>query len=194
MLAMAAAAPSAAQDPPPAVPAALQENSKPWAEARDRHHAAQVAAATALAHPPKGEPAPNANQVLSEAIAARESAALDMERALLDHHAVRDEIARQWMLGLRCVLEMQPANLAELLRDVPPSEIVVQSLRELEDRTEAAEGQAAKAGRETWALANALANVIQGRKAGASGNERRDAATGEEFAPRQAAAPLRQAG
>ena len=36
MLAMAAAAPSAAQDPPPAVPAALQENSEPWAEARER--------------------------------------------------------------------------------------------------------------------------------------------------------------
>lgn len=124
-------------------------------------------------------------------VMARCAAELDRDAAAADFTAVREEQARQWLAGLRAVLATQPANLAELLRDVPPSEVVVQSLRELEDRTEAAEGQAAKAGRETWALANALAEVIQGRQAGAS-NERREAGTCEESAPRQDSAPARR--
>lgn len=165
-----------------------------WADARDRHHAAQVALATAAATDHEGNPAWSAAEVRRAAINDRERAALDMEQALLDHWEARQEVSRQWLTGLRMTLELQPANLAELLRDVPPSEIVVQSLRELEDRTEAAEGQAAKAGRETWALANALADVIQGRQTGASGDERREAGTGEEPAPRETPQAQRRAG
>lgn len=126
-------------------------------------------------------------------VMARCAAELDRDTAAADFTAVREEMARQWLAGLRAVLATQPANLAELLRDVPPSEIVAQSLRELEDRTEAAEDRAAKAGRETWALANALADVIRGRQAGAA-DERREARTGEESASREAGARHREAG
>jgi hypothetical protein len=148
----------------------LQSAALRFADADKRLHAAQVAGDTP----------------------ARLAAELDRETALRHWSDLREEVARQWLLGLRMVLATQPTNLAELLRDVPPSEVVVQSLRELEDRTEAAEGQAAKAGRETWALANALADVIQGRQAGASGDERREAGIGEESAPRQDSAPARR--
>jgi hypothetical protein len=94
-----------------------------WAEADRRHHAAAVA----------GD------------VSARERAALDRDIALTDRAELRQEMARQWLAGLRAAVEVYgPATIAELLGGLPPAETVVEAIGELEDRVDAAEDAVVK--------------------------------------------------
>lgn len=43
------------------------------------------------------------------------AAELDREAAANDWHAVREEVARQWVFGLRAALELNPESVRELL-------------------------------------------------------------------------------
>lgn len=46
---------------------------------------------------------------------ARLAAELDRETALRDWQSVREEVARQWVFGLRAALELNPESVRELL-------------------------------------------------------------------------------
>jgi hypothetical protein len=88
-----------------------------WADARDRHHAATVA----------GD------------VNAREDAAADRWRAEQDHARVRDEVARQWLAGMRAAIELYgPAFLSEWA-ELPPPAVFVSAVQDLEERVDAAE-------------------------------------------------------
>lgn len=115
-------------------------------DARKRLHAAQVVFGIACARVKAGEPA---QAELSQAIDERNRAELDLETALVDHHTVRDEMSRQWLAGLRAVLDLEPTALAGLLGDLPVAPAVAEALGELEDRIDAAE--------------DAVVNLEQGR-------------------------------
>lgn len=46
---------------------------------------------------------------------ARMMAELDRESAQCDWHSVREEVARQWVFGLRAALDLNPESVRELL-------------------------------------------------------------------------------
>lgn len=61
-----------------------------------------------------------ADQLLQAASVAGDAngklaAELDRETALRDWHTVREEVARQWVFGLRAALELNPESVRELL-------------------------------------------------------------------------------
>ncbi len=75
---------------------------------------------------------------------AKARAELDRAEAQGEWLAVKEELARLWLAGLRAVLEQRPGELAELLAAMPPSDAAVRELREIEDRVDAAENYVVK--------------------------------------------------
>lgn len=112
--------------------------------ARQRLQAAGVLAGTVdtekVRHP-EGE--------RSRALQEKLRAEFDLEGALADWRAVKAEMALQFLAGLRAAIEHEPTALRELLAQLPAAETVVEAIRELEDRVDAAE--------------DAVVNLEQGR-------------------------------
>jgi hypothetical protein len=48
-------------------------------------------------------------------VGAKAAAELDRETALRDWQGVREEVARQWVFGLRAALDLNPESVRELL-------------------------------------------------------------------------------
>jgi hypothetical protein len=79
------------------------------------------------------------------------AAALDREKAIGDFFTVREEMARQWMAGLRAAVERYgPTAIAELLDGLPPAETVKEAIGELEDRVDAVENSIARSIANRW--------------------------------------------
>lgn len=72
-------------------------------------------------------------------LTARMGAELDRAAAVSDFHAVKDDIALQWLAGLREAIQRYPVATGAALADLPPAAPVAAALDELEDRVDAVE-------------------------------------------------------
>jgi hypothetical protein len=69
----------------------------------------------------------------------RLGAELDGAAAVSDFHAVKDDLALQWLAGFREAIDRYPHSCATLFGARPPAETVTAALDELEYRVDAVE-------------------------------------------------------